>query len=103
MGVEAIIATLIGVAGVTGGYFGGKRSGKSQNLSDDVNAVTILQAAVAELKDQNRAKDSIIVALNARVNALENLVTQKADVAAVEAEVRGVREVVDRIAEVVHA
>lgn len=98
MGVETIIATLVGIAAVIGGFFGGKRSGKSQDLTDTAAAMTILQGIVAELEKQNKAKDVLISELYGRVQVLENLVTQKADVAAVEQEVRGVRDVVDRIA-----
>lgn len=103
MGVEAIIATLVGVAGVVGAYFGGKKTGKSQDLTDTETAMNILSKAIEELKTQVKAKDTVIAELYGRVQVLESLVTQKADVAAVEVEVRGVKEVVDRIAVAVNA
>lgn len=103
MGVEAIIATLVGVAGVLGGFLEGRRRGKSQHASDDVNTVTLLQAAVAELERQAKIKDVLISDLTSRIGVLENLITQRADVAAVEAEVKEMRVIVDRIADAVNA
>lgn len=103
MGVEAAIVTVVAAIGAIGAYLGGKRNGKSGSLSDDVNAVTILQAAVAELEKQLKAKDNVVAELFGRVQVLEGLVTQKADVAAVENQVREVRKVVDRIAEKIDA
>lgn len=98
MGVEAIIATLVGVAGVVGAYFGGKRTGKSQDLTDTATAMGVLKTAIEELEKQLKVKDVLVAELMGRVQVLEGLVTQKADVAAVELEVKGVRQVVDRIA-----
>lgn len=103
MGIEAIIATLVGVAGILGGYFGGRRSGKSQDLVDTATAMGILREAITELEKQLKAKDTVIAELYGRVQVLEGLVTQKADVAAVEEGVKGVREVVDRIELVINA
>src|SRR6478609_11281010 len=97
MGIETIIATLVGVSGVVGGYFGGKRSGRSQDLTDTATAMEILEKAIAQLQEQTKAKDTVIAELYGRVQVLEGLVTQKADVAAVEEGVKGVRAVVDRI------
>lgn len=99
MGIEAIIATLVGVAGVLGGYFGGKRNARSQSMADEVNTVALLQGAIAELERQNKVKDVLIADLSGRIATLENLVTQRADVEAVKKEVMGVRDVVDRIAQ----
>lgn len=103
MGVEAVIATLVGVAGVVGAYFGGRKTGKSQDLTDTATAMGILRDAIAELEKQLKAKDTVIAELYGRVQVLEGLVTQKADVAAVEEGVKGVREVVDRIERAVNA
>lgn len=103
MGVEALIAALVGIAGTLGAFLEGKRRGKSQNITDDINTVTLLQGAVAELERQAKVKDVLIADLTARIGTLENLVTQRADVAAVEAEVREMRVIVDRIAEAVNA
>lgn len=101
MGVEALIAALVGIAGTLGAFLEGKRRGKSQNITDDLSTVTLLQAAVAELERQAKVKDVLISDLTARLGVLEQLVTQRADVAAVEAEVKEMRVIVDRIAEAV--
>lgn len=103
MGIEALIAAVVAVATTMGGFYEGRRRGRSQNISDDVNTVTLLQGAVAELERQAKVKDVLIADLTARIGTLENLVTQRADVAAVEAEVKEMRVIVDRIAEAVNA
>lgn len=103
MGLEALIAAAIALSGIVGGFVGGKRSGRNQEVNTAQGVVTLLQAAVEELEKQNKAKDAVIVDLSARLGILEKLVTQKADVAAVEREVRGMREVVDRIADKLEA
>lgn len=91
MDAGAIISVLTGVAGVVGGFLGGRRLGNSQAQETAVNTVELLQIAVAELERQGRAKDTDLADLRGRVGVLEDLVTQRA-------EVDGVREVVDRIA-----
>lgn len=98
MGVEAIIATFVGVAGVVGAYFGGKKTGKSQDLTDTETAMNILRSAIAELQGQIAAKDVLIADLHGRVQTLESMVTQKADVEAVAQEVKQIRIIVDKIA-----
>jgi FtsZ-binding cell division protein ZapB len=91
MDTDTIVTVLTGLAGVTGGFFGGKRLGNQQIQTTAVNTVQLLQAAVAELKDQNTLKDQKIAELGARVEVLEGLVTQRA-------RVEEVHETVTRIA-----
>ncbi|WAB09288.1 hypothetical protein SEA_STELLA_48 [Streptomyces phage Stella] len=98
MGVEAIIAILTGAAGVAGGFVGGKRLGHSQAAQISVDTVELLSLAVAELRTQVGEKDELVTDLRARVEILESLVTQRAEVELVHEEVKGVRGVVDRIA-----
>lgn len=86
-----IITVLTGVAGVVGGFFGGKRLGNSQASALAVDTVELLQVAVAELRSQAQHKDEQISELTARVGVLEGLVTQRAEVGEVHA-------IVDRIA-----
>lgn len=95
---DAVITILTGAAGVAGGYFGGKRLGHSQASQLSVNTVELLQVAVEELRTQAAAKDNKIADLQGRIEVLESLVTQRAEVEAVHDEVQGVRGVVDRIA-----
>lgn len=96
MDANAIITILTGVAGVSGGFFGGKRLGNAQAQQAAVSTVELLQVAVAELERQGRIKDSVVADLQGRVSVLEDLVTQRA-------EVEEVRVIVDRIAEKVGA
>lgn len=95
---DAVIAILTGVAGVAGGYVGGKRLGHTQASQLSVNTVELLQVAVEELRTQAAQKDTKIADLQGRIEVLESLVTQRAEVEAVHDEVQGVRGVVDRIA-----
>jgi hypothetical protein len=98
MGIEAIVATVLLIAGSVGGYFGGKRSAVSQSMGIAVDTVELLQVQVATLIEQGRAKDEKIATLEGRVNVLNDLVTQRAEVEAVHTEVMEVKEIVDRIA-----
>lgn len=98
MDANAIIAILTGVAGVTGGYVGGKRTGQSQAVSTAVEVVDLLQVQVSTLVAQNAEKDEKIAILEGKVELLEAMITQRAEVEAVHAEVKDVRGVVDRIA-----
>lgn len=96
--LDAMIAILTGAAGVVGGFVGGKRFGHSQAAQISVDTVELLQIAVAELRTQVAEKDGLVTDLRARVEILESLVTQRAEVELVHEEVKGVRGVVDRIA-----
>lgn len=98
MGAEAIIAIVIGIAGTVGGYVGGKKNGSSTAVGIAVDVVELLQIQVATLTQKGEEKDELIADLRGRVEVLEGLVTQRAEVEAVRAEVVGVRGVVDRIA-----
>lgn len=98
MGIEAIVATVLLIAGSAGGYLGGKRSALSQSMGIAVDTVELLQAQVALLVEQGREKDERIATLEGRVNILGDLVTQRAEVEAVHQEVMKIQTVVDRIA-----
>lgn len=91
MGVEALIAAVSVIAGVAGGWMGGKRNAISSSVSIATDTVELLQVQVELLKQENGE-------LKARVEVLEALVTQRAEVEEVKFEVQGVRGVVDRIA-----
>lgn len=98
MGIEAIVATVLLVAGSAGGYFGGKRSAVAQSMGIAVDTVELLQTQIAALVEQNKEKDQRIATLEGRVTILGDLVTQRAEVEAVHDEVISVKLVVDRIA-----
>lgn len=97
MDVDAIITVFTGVAGVTGGFIGGKRLGSNQTVSMAVNVTELLQAQVEILKQKGEADATEIADLRGRVGILESLVTQRAEVGAVREQVEAMREVVDRI------
>lgn len=101
MGIDVLITIAISVAGVIGAYFGGKQQGKSGAMGIAVDVVELLQVQVDQLTRNGAAKDEMIADLKGRVEVLEGLVTQRAEVEAVHQEVKGVRGVVDRIAEAV--
>lgn len=103
MGIEAIVATILVIAGSAGGFMGGRRSAAATSIGIAVDTVELLQVQVATLVKQNEEKDSKISALEGKVDILEQMVTQRAEVEAVREEVVGVRNVVDRIASRVNA
>lgn len=103
MDANGIITVATGLAGVIGGVWGGSRFGRSQESDISVNTITILQARVNELERMNREKDEQIIELIARVDILESLVTQRAEVEAVHVEVTEVKGIVNRIAVAVGA
>jgi hypothetical protein len=81
MGVEFILATLIGVAGILGAFIGGRR-----NISIATDTIGIIQTRM----DMFESEAKKIPALMQRIAMLEELVTQRADV-------EGVKEIVLRI------
>lgn len=103
MDTNGIISVAIGLAGVVGGVWGGSRFGRSQESDISVNTITILQARVNELERLNREKEDKITELITRVDILESLVTQRAEVEAMHVEVTEVKGIVTRIAERVGA
>lgn len=98
MDVNAVMTAIGGVAVAAGSFWGGKRSGQSQSMGIAVDTVELLQVQVATLTNNREEKDAKIADLSARVEILEGLVTQRAEVEAVHQQVEGVRGVVDRIA-----
>lgn len=98
MGIEAIVAAAVALAGIIGGFVGGRKTASTNAMGIAVDTVDLLQTQVSALIHRNEEKDSMITDLTARVNVLESLVTQRAEVAAVAEDLIGVRGVVDRIA-----
>lgn len=91
MGVETLVAIMIAFAGACGGFFEGRRRGAVSTASIAHNTVSMLEAQVEALLRDKTTNDVMIASLRQRVECLESLVTQKAEVAEVKA-------VVDRIA-----
>lgn len=88
---EGIIAAAVGVAGIVGGYVGGKRTNASAAMTIAAETVEMLQAQVQVVTEEKAERDAVIDDLRSRVTVLEAMVTQRA-------EVNEVRLVVDRIA-----
>ena len=103
MQIDAILSAATLTATAVGGFVGGRRTGKGDALGLAVGTVDLLQAQVETLSDYRIEKDQVIHGLEQRVQVLESLVTQRAEVDAVSVDVRGVKEVVDRIADKVGA
>jgi hypothetical protein len=89
MDANAIITILTGVAGVFGGFVGGKRLGNVQATSLTVSTVG---------RTQGEEKNEQIASLTGRLSALEGLVTQRAEVEAVHVDVLENQHVLHRIA-----
>lgn len=83
-----IITLLVGVAVVIGGFFGGRQTSKAQDA-----AINALRTTIDE---QQRIIDTI-PAMQARINVLESLVTQRAEVDRVIEIVTSIEEKVDRL------
>lgn len=96
MDIDAIVTVFTGVAGVAGGFIGGRRLGNQQAVSMAVDVVELLRVQVDVLTHKGEADAMMITELRTRVDVLESMVTQRADV-------EGVRRVVDRIAVKVEA
>lgn len=103
MDANDIITLLVGAGGVAGGFLGGKRLGSAAAVTTAVEVVQLLQVQVDTLEENLSKKDTEVDELKHRVSILEELVTQRAEVEAVHEEVKGVRSVVDKIAEKVGA
>lgn len=88
MDPTTIITLLVGVAAVCGGFVGGRQTSKAQDA-----AITALRVTIDE---QQRIIDTI-PAMQARINVLESLVTQRAEVERVIEIVTNIEEKVDRL------
>ena len=104
---SATLTTVITtITGVVGGMYGGVRYGKQSALADAANSSTVatntvdmLQAQVQHLEEVKDEQHEVIVDLTARVNLLEDMVTQRAAVSEVHDDVKAARIVIDKIAE----
>lgn len=88
MNIDSAVAILIGIAGVWGGWVGGRRGAVAANAALAEGTITMLQARMTALESEANK----IPALLDRIAFLESLVTQRADV-------ETVKEIVTRIEE----
>lgn len=107
MGIETIITTLVIVFTAFGSFYGGRRTSgdqaETQAIESQAVTVDMLQIQTDLLRAQISERDDKILALEAKMEILEAMVTQRAEVEEVKHEVQGVRSVVDRIAHKVGA
>lgn len=98
MDVNSILslATAIGIA--IGGYAGGRLQGKSTASQIATDTVEMLETQIGLLKEDKEARDIELTELRHRIEILEGLVTQRAEVEELNAKVSLVKDTVDRIA-----
>jgi len=96
--ITAAISAIAGAIGAAGGFVGGRRVAGGQALDIAIGTVELLQVRVDTLTTLGEEKDARLKDLGSRVDLLEGLVTQRAQVEAVREGVMGVWGVVDRIA-----
>jgi len=94
-----IVTVIVALGAALGGFVGGKRRSNTAAVETAVGVVELLQVRIETLETGNSEKAETITDLRVRIEVLESLVTQRADVEAVASEVAGVRGVVDRIAD----
>lgn len=99
MDTQAILTGITAVSIAIGSFWGGRQTA----MGIAVDTVELLQVQVATLTQKGEEKDELVADLRGRVEVLEGLVTQRAEVEAVHREVEGIRGVVDRIADKVDA
>lgn len=96
LGALTNIATVLGVA--VGGYAGGRMQGKSSASQVASDTVEMLETQVNILKEDKAMRDIELTNLRHRVEILEGLVTQRAEVEELNTTVSLVKNTVDRIA-----
>lgn len=98
MDIQTVMAVVgIGATGA-GSYVGGRITGKNSVHQIAADTVSLLQAQVTALREDKENKDAELVELKSRVEVLESLITQRAEVAELSDKVTEVKETVDRIA-----
>ncbi|HEY6018563.1 MAG TPA: hypothetical protein VIY48_01255 [Candidatus Paceibacterota bacterium] len=98
------------ITGVVGGMYGGIRYGKQAALADAANSSTVatntvemLQTQVNHLEVVVAEKDTQLTQVTVRVSVLEDLVTQRAEVAEVHDVVKESKVILEKIASKVGA
>lgn len=93
-----LINTVVIGATAAGSFFGGRLTGRSAASQIAADTVDLLQAQIESLKDDKTERDAEVVNLRTRVEVLENLVTQRAEVEELGAKISLVKDTVDKIA-----
>lgn len=88
MNIDSAVAILIGLAGILGGWVGGRRNAVAANAALAQGTIDLLQSRMEAMEIEMKR----IPALLDRIAFLESMVTQRADV-------ESVKEIVVRIEE----
>jgi len=83
-------STIIALVSTVVGALVGAVAGRQNALSSLASVNQLLQSRIAELETREKEKDAAIVRLISKVEALEGLVTQRADIATLTARVEAV-------------
>lgn len=94
--LDAVISFIMMAGTAIGAWVAGKRSTRDGRMNDAVQTVQLLRAEIDTLKGKLQEREQEIAELRGRLITMEDLVTQRANV-------DGVRQVVDKIAEKVGA
>jgi len=97
----AAVGTALGTG--LGGYLGGRMTGRNALSEIAADTVEMLQTQVNILQDDKEHKELELTDLRNRVQVLEGLITQRAEVEELSTKVTLVKETVDRIADKVGA
>jgi hypothetical protein len=95
------VDTLTGILAITtaaGGFVTGRRATNKEAMAVASETVDLLQAQVEALRDDKADRDVELISLRSRVEVLESLITQRAEVEAVHRDVKANRVVLDKIA-----
>ncbi len=95
-GLSTVISVIIMVFTAGAAWYTGKRGYRDGSLTEATQTVQLLRAEIETLKSRLQDREKELEELRGRLRQMEDLVTQRADV-------DGVRQVVDRIAEKVGA
>jgi hypothetical protein len=98
METSAIITLATGIAGIVGGAWGGARYSRSYEADISSSTMEMFRARLDLVEQESEEKSSRISELINRIEVLESLVTQRAEVEAVHLEVTEVKGIVSRIA-----
>jgi hypothetical protein len=89
---------IIAVSTAVGGFATGRRTSSQDAIMVASETIDMLQSQVEILKSDKQSKDAELGNLRARVEILEGLVTQRAEVEELNDKVSLVKETVERIA-----
>lgn len=103
MDIGTVYTLATGIAGATGGYFGGRVFGNNHSVETAANVVDMMKTEVEILKSRLDGKDEEVTKLTTELSVVKELVTQRANVEAVHEDVKEIKVTVDKIAEKVGA